>query len=152
MRDGMMRWHSQVARQAGRVAWLPPLLARVSVGLLFLQTGWGKLTHLDRVIEFFARLGIPLPHVQAPLVAGLEAVCGTLLVLGLLTRLASLPLIAIMAVALATAKAGEIQGVTDLFGLSEYLYAVLLVWLAIAGPGKISVDHVVLHQGRSAAK
>jgi putative oxidoreductase len=152
MRDGMVRLHGRIARAAGHVAWLPPLLARLSVGLLFMQTGWVKLTQLDGVIDFFARLGIPLPQVQAPLVAALEVGCGTLLVLGLMTRLACVPLIVIMAAALGTAKAGEIHGVTDLFALADYLIAVLLVWLAVAGTGRISVDHVVLHKGSSAAK
>src|SRR5438128_1127868 len=41
------------------------LLLRVSVGVVFAQTGWGKLHHLDDIIEFFRGLGIPAPQLQA---------------------------------------------------------------------------------------
>ncbi len=125
---------------AARLDWLPPLLARIAVGAVFARSGWGKLHNLDGVTKFFTSLGIPAPHAQAVFVASIELGCGILLIAGLLTRLASLPLIGTMVVAILTAKKGDIDGVIDLFGLQEFLLIVLLVWLAIAGAGAVSAD------------
>jgi hypothetical protein len=68
-------------------------------------------------------------------------ICGSLVLLGLGTRIASVPLIATMVVALLTAKASEIAGLSDLIGTIELCYALLLAWLALAGPGTASLDH-----------
>jgi putative oxidoreductase len=112
----------------------------VSVGLVFVSAGWGKLQNLDRVIGFFRSLGIPAPEYQAPLVAGTELSCGLLLVVGLGTRLAAVPLVITMIVAIRTALWAELEGVIDLFGREEYLFIVLLAWLAVAGAGAVSLD------------
>jgi putative oxidoreductase len=124
-----------------RAAFVPPLLARLTVGLAFVESGWGKLHHLDTVAEYFDELGIPAPAFQAAFVSSVELICGSLVLLGLGTRIASVPLIATMVVALLTAKASEIAGVSELIGTIELGYALLLAWLAIAGPGAVSVDH-----------
>ncbi len=121
-------------------SWLPPLVARVTVGWIFLVSGWGKLHHLDKVTGFFADLGLPAPAFQAHLVASMEFAGGLLLIAGLFTRLACAPLFVIRAVAIATAKRGELHGFTDLAGFSEYLYMVLLFWLAVVGPGPLALD------------
>jgi putative oxidoreductase len=135
--------------------WLPPLVARVTLGLTFLQTGWGKLHSLPKVAAFFAQLGIPAPEFQARLVATTEFLCGGLLLVGLLTRVASLPLITTMLVAIATAKKGDIHEISDLFGMTEYLYLALLLWLGAFGAGPISLDAVVARRldarGRAAS-
>lgn len=120
--------------------WLPPTLARIALGWVFVVTGWGKLHNLEQVTQFFTDLGIPFPQYQAPFVAGTELVCGALLLLGLLTRAAAVPLICTMIVAIATAQIGEVETLSDLLGLVETLYIVLFAWLAIAGPGPLSID------------
>ena len=79
-----------------KLAWLAPLLGRLSVGLLFMSTGWGKVHSLDKVTHFFESLHIPAPAFNAVLVGYSELICGTLLVVGLATRLATLPLIVSM--------------------------------------------------------
>jgi putative oxidoreductase len=126
-----------------KLNWLPPLLARISVGILFLTSGWGKLHNLPKIIDFFTQLGIPHPELQAPFVATTEFVCGALVLIGLGTRIASIPLIITMIVALITAKKADIEGVSSLFIQSEYLLIVIFVWLAISGPGKIALDHLI---------
>jgi putative oxidoreductase len=126
-----------------RLAFLPPLLARFVIGVIFVGSGWGKLHHLDQVTQFFAGLGIPFPELQAPFVAFTELVCGALVLVGLATRLAALPLICTMIVALATALADEIDGLGSLFGLSEFLYIALLVGLVVGGAGALSLDRFV---------
>src|SRR3954464_7818 len=110
-------------------SWLPPLVARITVGWVFVESGWGKLHHLDKVTAFFTDLGLPMPGAQAHLVATTEFVGGLLLLVGLLTRIASVPLTIIMAVAIITAKKDDLHGFSDLIGFSEYLYMVLLFWL-----------------------
>jgi putative oxidoreductase len=127
----------------GFFGWLPPLLARIAVGWVFVEAGWGKLHHLDKVAAFFADLGLPAPGFQAHLVAGTEFAGGLLLLAGLLTRIASVPLSVIMVVAIATAKREELHGFSDLIGFSEFLYLLLLFWLIVTGPGMIALDALV---------
>ena len=124
------------------LGWVPPTVARVTLGWIFLQSGWGKLNDLPKVVAFFTDLGIPAPQIQAPLAAGTEFLCGALLLIGLATRLASLPLIGTMIVAILTAKRGDIHELSDLFGMAEYLYIALLLWLAAQGAGPVSLDRV----------
>lgn len=128
------------AAVAARLSWLPPTLARIAVGWVFLVTGWGKLHNLPRIIEFFTDLGIPFPQYQAPFVAATELVCGTLIVVGLFTRVAAVPLIGTMVVAIATAQWKEVENLAGFLGLVETLYIVLFAWIAIAGPGPLSLD------------
>ncbi len=131
---------STVARKLDGVA---PLLARLTLGVTFAGTGLGKLQHLDKVTGFFTELGLPFPHAQAVLVGSTELIGGALLLVGLASRLASLPLAVTMVVAIATAKRAEISGVGDLFGLVEWTYIVLLAWITLGGPGRFSLDGVL---------
>jgi putative oxidoreductase len=124
----------------GAFAWLPPLAARIIVGCVFVESGWGKLHHIDKVIGFFTSLGLPAPAFQAHLVATTEFAGGLALILGLFTRLASIPLMVIMFVAIATARKDDLHGFSDLIGFTEFLYMALLFWLLIAGPGKLALD------------
>lgn len=142
----LLQGRRSVKAIAARLSWVPPALARLTLGMIFLGTGWGKLHNLEKVTQFFIQLHIPAPAFNAALVGATELVCGVLLLLGLLTRLAAIPLIATMSVAIATAKSGEIEGFRDLLGLQEFDYLVLLVWIAIAGAGAFSVDHALSRQ------
>jgi putative oxidoreductase len=132
-----------VLRVAGGLRWLPPTLARLVIGWVFLQSGWGKLHSLEKVVGFFTQLGIPAPEFQARLVACTEFVCGALILLGLATRIATIPLMITMVVALLTALKSDIHSLSDLFGTSEFLYIALLAWLGVYGAGPISLDRVV---------
>jgi putative oxidoreductase len=127
----------------GRLHWLAPLVGRLAVGLLFMSTGWGKVHSLDKVTHFFETLGIPAPGLNAVVVGYSELICGTLLVVGLLTRLATVPLIVSMIVAILTAKRAELHGLFDLVGFDEFTYLCVLVMLAIIGPGTASLDHAI---------
>lgn len=123
-----------------KLNWLPPLLARISIGSIFIIAGWGKIHNIQKVIGYFTDLGIPLPELHANLVAYTELTCGSLIIIGLLTRLVSIPLMITMIVAILTAKRSEIGGATDLLGLDEFIYIIFFIWLIIGGAGKISVD------------
>ena len=134
-----------------RLRWLPPTLARFALGWVFLLSGWGKLHNLDDVIEFFASIGIPAPQIQAPFASGVEFVCGLLLLAGLFSRPAALPLVVVMTVAIATARHEELTSLGALFGFVEYLYIVLLLYVAVEGPGPLSFDALLRRRGASAA-
>jgi len=125
-----------------RLSSLPPALARLALGIVFVQSGWGKLHSLERVTAYFQELGIPLASIQAPFVATIELVCGALLVVGLGTRLVALPLAGTMVVAILTAQRAAIGGLGDLFGLLEFAYLVILAWLIVAG-GKFKTEMLV---------
>ena len=63
--------------------WLSPVVARLTVGLVFLQSGWGKLHDLEKVTNYFTQLGLAAPAFQARLASTAEFVCGGLLLVGL---------------------------------------------------------------------
>lgn len=139
----VLRLRLRLLGLADKLAFLGPLLARVTVGVVFAKSGWGKLHNLAGVTEFFASLKIPMPAANAVFIASLELVGGCLLLLGLCSRLISLPLMATMVVAIITAKAEDISGVGDLLRLSEWAYLVIFAWIAVAGPGRASLDHLL---------
>ena len=119
------------------------LLLRLSVGALFLVSGWGKVHDLAKVTAFFGDLGIPWPAFNAVLVSVTELVGGGLLLLGLASRFAALPLFFSMVVAVITARRDDIGGVADLFGIEEVTYALVLLAIALVGPGRIALDRFV---------
>jgi len=127
--------------------WLSPTLARLTVGLVFFQSGWGKLHNLEQVTHYFTELGLPNPAFQARLASTAEFVCGGLVLLGLATRFAVVPLIITMCVAIRTAQWENVDGLGSLVGLLEFAYIALLVWLGTDGPGPLSLDRLI---GRAA--
>jgi putative oxidoreductase len=126
-----------------KAAWLGPALIRLTLGVVFIGTGWGKLHSLDKVTDFFTELHLPAPHFQAVLVASTELFGGAAILLGLLTRLAAIPLAVTMIVAIATAKRGDIDGLPSLLGFEEWSYLAMYVLLIVGGPGKLSLDHLL---------
>jgi len=90
--------------RTGESGWT--ILVRLLVGLVvFLPEGIQKLIFADALgAGRFTKIGIPFPDVLGPFVGYVEIVCGSLIILGLLTRLAAIPLIVIMIVALVSTK------------------------------------------------
>lgn len=129
---------------AARLAWAAPLAARITVGVVFAGTGWTKLTHLPQITQNFRALGIPAPELLTPFVSGVEFVGGLLLLFGLLTRFASVPLMIVMIVAIVTAKWSDVDSLETFLGFEEVSYFVMFAWLGIAGPGPVSLDHFLL--------
>ncbi|CAN5528322.1 hypothetical protein BH10PSE6_BH10PSE6_23030 [soil metagenome] len=129
---------------AGWLGWAAPLAARITVGVVFMGTGWTKLNNLPAITKNFAAMGIPAPEFLTPFVSGVEFVGGLLLLLGLLTRFAAVPLMIVMVVAIIAAKRADIDSLETLLGFEEISYFVMFAWLAIAGPGPVSLDHFIL--------
>jgi putative oxidoreductase len=134
----LIDWPEDVARH---LRWLAPLFARITVGWVFLWSGWGKLNNLPQVTENFIGWGIPFPHVLTPFVSGVEFCGGLFLLLGLLTRISAGALGIVMIVAIKSAKWGDVDSLETLLGFDEFEYLALFLWLAVAGPGRISVDY-----------
>jgi putative oxidoreductase len=82
-----------------------------------------------------------LPQLLAPFVSGVEFFGGLFLLLGLLTRISAGALGITMIVAIRSAKWAEVDSLETLLGFDEFEYLALFLWLAIAGPGVLSVDH-----------
>src|SRR5207245_6119786 len=81
------------------------LLIRILVGWVFLSEGIQKFLFPDALgVGRFVKIGIPWPQVMAPFVGVVEIICGALLLIGLITRLASVPLLIDICVALYTTK------------------------------------------------
>jgi putative oxidoreductase len=128
-------------RVAGHLQWLAPLFARITVGWVFLLSGWGKLHNLQQVTENFVGWGIPYPHALTVLTSVIEFAGGLFLLLGLLTRISAGALGVTMIVAIRAAKWSDVDSLETLLGFDEFEYLALFLWLAIAGPGVVSIDH-----------
>jgi len=138
----LVRWLIDWPRRiAGYLTWLAPLFARITVGWVFLWSGWGKLNDLPQVIDNFIGWGIPSAQVLAPFVSGVEFFGGLFLLLGLLTRISAGALGVTMIVAIRSAKWADVDSLETLLGFDEFEYLALFLWLAIAGAGVVSVDH-----------
>ena len=117
---------------------------RVIVGFAFLMHGWQKLFEMGipGVTGFFGQIGVPAPAMAAPLVSFVELVGGALLLVGLFTRWAAIPLaidvvVATLLVHLPNGFFGPMG-----FELTLVLFGATLA-LALAGPGAFALDHVV---------
>ena len=132
-----------IATVVTRLTWLPPLLARVALGVVFIQSGWGKLHDIPGTTENFVGWHIPFPHLNAIMAASTEFIGGCLILAGFGTRIVAVPLIVVMTVAIATAKWPKMEDWTDFFGFDELAYAILFRWLGVAGAGKASLDYLI---------
>ena len=130
-------------RVAGHLAWLAPLFARITVGWVFMWSGWGKLQNLPQVTENFIGWGIPMPHILAPFVSGVEFFGGLCLLIGLFSRIWAGALGITMIVAIRSAKWADVDSLEALLGFDEFEYLALFLWIAVAGPGLLSVDHLL---------
>ena len=121
------------------------LLIRILVGWVFVSEGIQKFLFPAQLgVGRFEKIGIPAPHVMAPFVGTVEIVCGTLVLIGLFTRLASVPLLGVISVAIATTKLPMIakSGMWSMLHEARADFSMLLglVFLLIAGAGTLSLD------------
>ena len=144
-----VRLYERLIWLGGNLQSLFLLYFRCTWGYQFFLSGFHHLTNVAPAVDFFARIGIPHADVYAPFVSRLEMGCGLLLILGLGSRVAAIPLIAIMIVSIQAIQNPsaphsqllfEPNFLTDL-SPSPFLFTALLV--LIFGPGRISVDAVI---------
>jgi len=141
--ESLLKRTEGIVETLGKADFLPPLLVRLFVGYLFFETGWGKVHNLSRMTGQFREWGLPLPGLTATVSSYTELLGGALLVIGLCTRLAAIPLLINMLVAIATVKIKQVGTLSDFVEIDEPLYALSFLWLLIAGPGRVSLDHFI---------
>ena len=133
-----------ILKYLNQLEWIPILLVRLSVGLLFFESGRGKLfVKLEELKEFFVTLGIPFPHFNAVFVSTVEFVGGICLILGLATRIFSAQLCIVMLIAILTSEIKKVSTLGDFLYLPEVSLLIIFLWLIFSGPGKLSIDHLL---------
>lgn len=121
------------------------VLIRILVGWVFVSEGVQKFLFPDALgAGRFAKIGIPSPQLSAPFVGAVEVVCGLLLLAGLLTRLAAVPLLIDMAVAILSTKIPMLskQGLWPMLHEARTDFSMVfgLLFLALVGAGPWSLD------------
>ncbi len=121
------------------------LLIRILVGWVFLSEGIQKFLFPDALgVGRFVKIGIPWPQVMAPFVGVVEIVCGVLLLVGLITRLASIPLLIDICVALYSTKIVTLakNGLWSTLHEARTDVSMLLglIFLLLVGGGTLSLD------------
>jgi putative oxidoreductase len=140
------------------------LLLRAMAGGVFFWEGLLKFVYVNQGVGRFTKLGIPFPHFTAAFIGYLEIVGGLLLLSGLMTRLIAIPFVAEMIVAILSTKISLYLGTSPLplppappqVGLwavlheirSDYAQILTVMFLLINGPGKWSLDAVLLRKWR----
>ena len=121
------------------------ILIRIAIGCVFLSEGIQKFLFSAEIGSGrFAKIGLPWPEFLGPFVGTFEIVCGLLVLLGLLTRLAVIPLIVIMLVAILSTKIPILldRGFWAMAHESRTDFSMLLgsIFLLIVGAGRLSLD------------
>ena len=129
------------------------LALRLTWGWQLLESGYGHLTHVQKTVEAFKGWGVPLPELNVYISGTTELVGGALLVLGLATRLMSVPLVFNFLVAFATASrdtlrqlfAGphRLDGYDSFINDSAFPMLILALIMIAFGPGGVSVDRLI---------
>lgn len=124
------------------------ILIRLIVGLVFLSEGIQKFLFAEKLgAGRFEKIGLPNPEFLGSFVGSFEIVCGALVLMGLLTRLAAIPLLIIMLVALSTTKANVFieEGFWEMMHGSRTDWSMLLgsIFLIINGSGNFSIDKLI---------
>ena len=121
------------------------ILIRATVGLVFFSEGIQKFLFPGEIgAGRFAKIGLPSPEFLGPFVGTVEIICGLLVLLGLITRLAVVPIIVIMLVAIFSTKVPILfaKGFWFMAHESRTDFAMLLgsLFLFIVGAGRYSID------------
>lgn len=123
--------------------WLPLLLFRLILSYGFLMPLMEKLHNFDAVVQWFGSLGIPLPYLSALLSITVELVGIVCLLLGLFTRLMTIPLMFLLLVAIFTVHwTHGFSASANGFEIPVY-YLLMLLGLLVFGPGGLSIDTII---------
>jgi len=131
------------------------LVVRLYWGFQMMQTGWGKLHNVGKVVDFFTSLGVPLPGLTAPCIIGLEFLGGILIMLGLGSRLLALLLTGDMIVAYLAADREALFSVFSdpdkFYAAAPYTFLIAFLIVLIFGPGRLSIDALLARRFKNAA-
>ncbi|MGA2983817.1 MAG: DoxX family protein [Terriglobia bacterium] len=124
------------------------LAIRLYWGWQFSQAGWGKVTNIPHVTEYFTSLGVPAPALNAYFISWLEVVGGILLALGLFSRLIALPLTIDMIVAFIVGDREALGSVFSdpdkFYAAAPYTFLFASILILFFGPGKLSLDTLIV--------
>ncbi len=121
------------------------ILIRILVGWVFVSEGIQKFLFAAQLgVGRFAKIGIPSPQVMAPFVGVVEILFGSLVILGLFTRLATIPLLCVIGTAIATTKIPMLHN-TGIWAMlhearADFSMLLGLLFLLIVGGGGLSLD------------
>ncbi|MGH9521998.1 MAG: DoxX family protein [Terriglobales bacterium] len=121
-------------------------LIRLAVGLIFFSQGVLKFTDPNMGVNRFTRIGFPHPGFTAHFVGAFEIVCGALVLIGFLTRVAAIPLLFVICTAIATTKIPELSRANQGFWFmvsdarTDFSMLCSLLFLIIAGGGAWAID------------
>jgi putative oxidoreductase len=120
------------------------LLLRLLFGGLFIYHGWGKIEGYNTILPQFPDIIGIGAKLSYNLVIFAEFICGILVTIGLLTRLAVIPILITMIVAYFKAHAGAAFAVKEL----AFLFLLLTLVILLLGPGRYSVDRLLFKEKR----
>ena len=145
----MYTFFANLGYKKRKCEWLPLLIIRLCLGVFFILSGFFKTFDAQqhqKLLHTLTEAHIPYPVFQAYCIPLIQMVCGGLILLGLLTSLASLLLFLVTVLSLITDRLAlvlmhdGIQAVEHSLYFPEFLYALMFFWLFFSGPGNISVD------------
>jgi putative oxidoreductase len=147
------RGYDRLVAVASRFQSLFLLVVRLYWGWQFFLDGKGKLLNLQKVTDYFGHdLHIPFPHLNACLASATECIGGLLLLVGLGSRLAAVPLIFTMIIAYLTAEIDTVKHIfsnPDKFVTADpFLYLMASVIILVFGPGVFSLDWILSKRQR----
>ncbi len=122
------------------------VFVRIAVGLIFFTQGILKYLDPHMGVLRFARIGFPMPGFTAHFVGTFEIACGLLVLAGLFTRIASVPLLLVILTAIATTKIPELFRPNEGFWFmvsdarTDFAMTMCLLFLVVAGAGSWSID------------
>lgn len=124
------------------------ILIRVLVGSVFISEGVQKFLFPATLgVGRFEKVGIPSPELLAPVTAAFEIACGAMIILGLLTRVAALPLLAVICTAIYTTKVPMLakDGFWPMAHEARADWSMLLsvLFLLVVGAGRWSIDELL---------
>lgn len=132
--------YSALVSKIKNLSGLPLLFIRLALAYGFFETSSMKWKNIRDVAGWFSQLGIPAPTLNAYLSASVESAGVVLLVLGLGTRVISIPLMVIMVVAIKTVHwANGFDAGNNGFEIPLY-YLIMLMTLLVSGAGRWSLD------------
>ncbi len=123
------------------------VLIRILVGWVFVSEGIQKFLFPAQLgVGRFVKIGIPLPQVMAPFVGAVEIIFGSLVIVGLFTRMATIPLLGVIGTAIATTKLPMLHqsGLWSMLHEARTDFSMLLglVFLLIVGGGGFALDRL----------
>ena len=148
----MFDFFSKLGYYKRQMEWFPIFVMRICIGFFFILSSFFKLfdsQQHEKLLKAMALANIPFPELSAYFVPIIALLCGSFILIGLLTTLSALTMLSITILAMMTdhiatiAAHGGILLIENFFYLPEVLYALIFFWLFFSGPGKVSLDSVI---------